>query len=68
MITVVEQVKYRFHYGFLNSAVPSLYFSLAKRRTVKIINGSDMQYRHERGQSEFARTIELGEAKDCKSQ
>ena len=23
--------------------------SLAKRRTVKIINGSDMQYRHERG-------------------
>jgi len=49
MITVVEQVKYRFHYGFLNSAVPSLYFSLAKRRTVKIINGSDMQYRHERG-------------------
>ena len=49
MITVVEQVKCRFYYGFLNSAVPSLYFFLAKRRTVKIINGSDMQYRHERG-------------------
>ena len=49
MITVVEQIKYRFHYGFLNSAVLSLYFSLAKRRTVKIINGSDMQYGHERG-------------------
>ena len=41
MITVVEQVKYRFHYGFLNLAVPSLYFSLAKRRTEKILNGSD---------------------------
>ena len=49
MITVVEQIKYRLHYGFLNSAVLSVYFSLAKRRTVKIINGSDMQYRHERG-------------------
>lgn len=41
MITVVEQVKCRFYYGFLNSAVPSLYFSLAKRRTEKILNGSD---------------------------
>ena len=41
MITVVEQVKCRFYYGFLNSAVPSLYFSLAKRRTVKTISGSD---------------------------
>jgi len=41
MITVVEQIKYRFHYGFLNSAVLSLYFYLAKRRTVKIINERD---------------------------
>ena len=30
MITVVEQVKCRFYYGFLNSAVPSLYFFLVK--------------------------------------
>ena len=29
MITVVEQVKCRFYYGFLNS-VPSLYFFLVK--------------------------------------
>ena len=69
MITVVEQVKYRFHYGFLNSAVPSLYFSLAKRRTVKIINERDRRsIGMQESYFEPVGISELGEEKDCKNQ
>ena len=68
MITVVEQVKYRFHYGFLNSAVPSLYFSLAKRRTVKIINGSDRcSIGMQESYFESVGISELSGVKDCEN-